>query len=187
VSIEQQRKDARPESIEIVKAWNSDTTSFPWSTYKAICRRNGAFKNREQNWNKTLTEPLMQSIGKPWAEFFNEGVAEIVEDFVESCNRSLQATITQLLFTAERLGTNPNTLAVLKAQLKNHQKRLDQVKDTTLKMIRIRQREYNRTFVPAIERGMIKVYREVADITGRGSLKKMHAKMLEYVSRTNGQ
>lgn len=179
--------NARPKSIEIVKAWNNDTTSFPWSTYKAICRRNGAFRNPEQNWNKTLTEPLMQSIGKPWADFFNQGLEEIVSDFVESCNRYLQTTITQLLYTAGRLGTNPTTLAVLRAQMKNHQKRLDQVKDTTLKMIRIRQREYNRTFVPAIERGMITVYREVADITGRGSLKKMHAKMLEYVSRTKGQ
>lgn len=187
MSVVRERVNARPESIEIVKAWNNDTTSFPWTIYKAICRRNSAFKSPEQNWNKILTEPLVRSIVKPWAAFFNQGVEEIVEDFVESCNRSLQTTITQLLYTAGRLGTNPNMLTVLRAQIKNHQKRSDQVKDHTLQFIRIRQREYNRTFVPAIERGMIAVYKEVADIKGKGSLKKMRAKMLEHVSKTKGQ
>jgi len=109
----------------------------------------------------------------------------MLDEFIQGCTRSLESYTTDFMHTARDL--DPSRVQLLVEQMRTHEKKWQMIKDGTLKIIALKQRECNRTFTPAIERSMLKVYEKCANFRGKGAFGETKKHMHFNVSKQTHQ
>lgn len=109
----------------------------------------------------------------------------MLDELIQACAKSLESYTTDFMHTAENL--DPARARLLVEQMKTHQKKWQIIKDETSRIIALKQREYNRTFTPAIERSMLTIYGECCALRGSGAFGGIKRRMLSNVSKPTHQ
>ena len=170
---------AEKQARDIVAGWHEEG-HYQWNTYKAICRRNGSYK--QHNWNRSLTRPLEDNLIVPWTRCFtgeHSALAIFLRNFSLQCCKILYNRGRQLLETMEALGSAARKR--LEDQLQKSAEAIMDLEGHALDEITIKQRELNRLATPNIEACMVNVYTRIVKQSGKGSFKRSKELMAKHV------
>ncbi|KAL8853712.1 MAG: hypothetical protein Q9221_001523 [Calogaya cf. arnoldii] len=161
---------------------------FYWSTYKAICRRNGCYTNAQgtHNFNKQLIEPMVKIIAPGWEKVFTRRVASVLNNFTKSIPAILLKFHREIEDRARKIGTGLASLAMLSHQMSVYEQVMKDAAASTKDMIITRQKDINREFTPVLEGIMQPSYEWCEAERGPGQFKRMKAHMHEHVETHQG-
>ncbi|GFF68332.1 hypothetical protein IFM62136_07245 [Aspergillus lentulus] len=149
----------------------SDRTAggYYWSTYKAICRRNGLYSNSQghHDWNAELIEPIIKAIASGWEKTFSRRINSLLQGAASDAGRLLNLSTTtlsaKLAKTALLKDVCNENLATTVAQAK----------------------EINRMFQPVIATALEPAYETCVAERGTGSFMRMKAAMVAHVEQAS--
>ncbi|KAL8652063.1 MAG: hypothetical protein Q9226_004426 [Calogaya cf. arnoldii] len=155
-----------------------------WSTYKAICRRNGCYSNAQgtHNFNEQLIEPMIKIIAPGWEKVFTRRVASVLNNFTKSIPAILLKFHREIEEPARKIGTGLASLAMLSHQMSVYEQVMKDAAASTKDMIITRQKDINRDFTPVLEGMMQPSYEWCEAERGPGQFKRMKAHMHEHVA-----
>ncbi|TAQ85772.1 hypothetical protein B7494_g5916 [Chlorociboria aeruginascens] len=161
---------------------NRAAGGYHWSTYKAICRRDGVYTNARgpHDFNQELTEPMMKLLASHWEKAFARRLPQVLEGFARSSNELLKSFHQQIESRAVQHGGIAG-VAMLHQQLQNYKAILkDSIKQMN-EVVNALQREANREFTPVIAGYLASAYAWCAAETGAGQYGRMRQHMLAHI------
>ena len=160
-------------------------SGFHWSTYKALCRREGVYssKTKQQlyNWNAALAAPMLEKIFPGWEKMFGRRLTTIMSSFAKSAFEVLTDCHREIDREARRLGVTDGGLRLLQRQIGGFSTILKAHATTVQEAIRSEQKNINREFVPVIQKALIPVYAACAKDHGTGSFARMKSAMDAHI------
>lgn len=157
-------RQARRKAVEIVVSWRT----LHWSSYKAICRRDGCANGRSgwKDFNDELSEPMKKRIANAWARCFSEAVPDAIFALLKTTNRRMESfreeAGTKLLY--QRCGASLRRILEQEADLRAGAMA---AKITCLtSQTNMTQREANREFSAAIQERMEEAYENCVNESG---------------------
>ncbi|CAF9943183.1 MAG: hypothetical protein ALECFALPRED_010769, partial [Alectoria fallacina] len=156
-----------------------------WSTYKAICRRNGIYTNGQgpHEWNVELVEPMMKLLASGWEKAFSRRSPMVMASFARNAAACLKKFHKDIEARARQIGTGIAGLHMLQQQVVNYENLLKDLSATVKDTINTNQKEINREFVPVIEQAMAAAYEACVEERGAGSFARMKAAMNSHVAQ----
>ena len=133
---------------------------YYWATYKAICRRDGAYTNSNglHDFNSQLTEPLLKHLGGGWERAFQRRLPNILRDYVGKATRILREFHRVIEDEARRQGVGLAGMSMLAQQLGNYSQSFKNVADQMVAAITEMQRTASREFTPVVREHMLPAY-----------------------------
>lgn len=155
-----------------------------WSTYKAICRRNGIYTNGQgpHEWNVELAEPMMKLLASGWEKTFSRRSPMVMASFSRNAAGCLRKFHKDIEARARQIGTGIAGLHMLQQQVGNYENLLKDLSTSVKETINNNQKEINRQFVPVIEQAMAAAYEACVEERGTGSFARMKAAMINHVT-----
>ena len=159
--------NASGDSIETALKWGSPVNredraagGLHWSSYKAVCRRNGVFTNSQglHDWNAQLTEPMIKVIAPGWEKVFTRRVQIVLNNFTRTAPAGLKSFHRDIDGRARRIGASIAGRSLLSQQTTVYEDILKDLATSTKDKIVAKQKDINREFVPVIERHMFDAY-----------------------------
>jgi GTPase Era involved in 16S rRNA processing len=139
----------------------SDRTAggYYWSTYKAICRRNGLYSNSQghHDWNAELIEPIIKAIASGWEKTFSRRINSLLQGAASDAGRLLKSFHDDIEREASQNGP-VGSLHLLSHQLRNYQALLKDVCNENLATTVAQAKEINRMFQPVIASALEPAY-----------------------------
>ncbi|KAI1208912.1 uncharacterized protein F4807DRAFT_461036 [Annulohypoxylon truncatum] len=174
--------DAAPETVT---HWGAPKNQggLAWSTYRAVCRRNGYFRGATgtHDFNQELFQPISRMMLQEWNNTFQRHVPNLFRQFSSYTSKQLdifaKATETQLQRRA-----NVAEATTLLRQVSAHKRALDQLSMTWRRNIIQAQRDSHRTFIPTIRDAMIPAYRICAAERDNGCFGRMKEVMEDHIT-----
>ncbi|KAF3491697.1 uncharacterized protein GIQ15_01214 [Arthroderma uncinatum] len=143
--------------------WNKDPKlgGIYHSTYKAICRRSGAYRNgkKAHDWNTELA-------------FINE-IPVLLETVSNTFRALIEEFNVSVMMDVKMLSENETLSQILKDQSLKYQENVNQTLQFLSTKIELKQRDLNRSFVPAIAQALENAYAEVYEYKGAGAFQRM--------------
>jgi len=171
---------AKEYASNIVRGWHGTNSYgkalYKWNTYKAICARNGSY--REQNWNESLAKPLEEILVVPWTRCFtgeDSAMAEIVSSFLQKCVNAFNYHGRLLLQAVRTLG--PTAHGMFNQQIQASLQAIMLLNGQVHGEIALKQQELNRLTIPSIETSMKSVYQNIAQDSGTGIFARSKRRM----------
>ena len=160
-----------------------------WATYKALCRRNGVFTNREglHDWNAQLTDPIIKGIAHGWERTFARRIPSVLNGLANTNGTLLNAFHKLVESRAMHNGTSIARLEMLKQQLPAYKATCKDLSTAAHTQITTRQKDINREFVPVVAAAMEQVYNDCESETGPGQYARMKAMMSRHVDGVRHQ
>ncbi|OHE94169.1 hypothetical protein CORC01_10507 [Colletotrichum orchidophilum] len=152
------------------------------STLRATFIRQGTWKLH--NFNEDLVKPIKENIAQTWANFFQFSIPSVLDNFSVSTTQRLSTFHEQVI---KQLGVHDNdhdespTIMQLNQQLKLHKEKLVRIAAQSRNGVDEAQKDASRALTPPIAEEMAPGYEECGQIHGTGSVKKMHARIQEYI------
>ena len=139
-----------------------------WATYKALCRRNGLFSNRQglHDWNAELTEPIIKNIANGWERTFSRRMPAVLNGLANKTGTLLTSFHKTVEARALRNGTSLASLDMLKQQLPNYKDTMKDLSTVAQTQIAARQKDINREFVPVVAETMKQAYNDCENESG---------------------
>jgi hypothetical protein len=139
---------------------NRNAGGYFWSTYKAICRRDGVYSNAQglHDFNLQLTEPIIKQLGSDWEKAFARRLPHVLQSFTKSTKTLLQSFHQDVQTRAVKSGTGIAGLAMLGQQLQTYERIFQDLTTQMVNVICERQRDANREFTPVIARQLLSAY-----------------------------
>jgi hypothetical protein len=133
---------------------------YYWSTYKAICRRNGVFTNGSggHDFNGQLAEPLLKHLGTGWEKAFQRRLPATLNAFTTNAERLLLDFHGAMHTHAQQQNTSLAGMSMLANQLNVYVQLFKQVANQMVAVITEMQRNANREFTPVIAARMELAY-----------------------------
>ncbi|RHZ65890.1 hypothetical protein CDV55_105488 [Aspergillus turcosus] len=156
---------------EVVADWNGNVH---WSTYRAICRRSGVWK--DYNWNRDVAHPMLEYIRSYWIRAFNKETPLHLQIFSLNAKTCLDIFHKNAVSTADESIAQQNN-AKLRRTLGTAANSLKHQVDGTELSLRTRQKTANRLFVGVIAAELEGTFWRCANEAGTGMLKRMQALM----------
>ena len=127
-----------------------------WSTYKAICRRNGVYTNGQgpHEWNAQLAEPMLRILAGGWEKTFSRRLPLVMASFSRNSSTALRNFHRDVEARARNLGSNIAGLSMLEHQVSNYENLLKDLSAVVKVTISTAQKDINREFIPVIERAV---------------------------------
>ncbi|GFF62689.1 hypothetical protein IFM60648_00689 [Aspergillus lentulus] len=164
----------------------SDRTAggYYWSTYKAICRRNGLYSNSQghHDWNAELIEPIIKAIASGWEKTFSRRINSLLQGAASDAGRLLKSFHDDIEREASQNGPVAG-LHLLSHQLRNYQALLKDVCNENLATTVAQAKEINRMFQPVIATALEPAYETCVAERGTGSFMRMKAAMVAHVEQ----
>ncbi|GFF42819.1 nuclear GTPase SLIP-GC [Aspergillus udagawae] len=164
----------------------SDRTAggYYWSTYKAICRRNGLYSNAQghHDWNAELIEPIIKAIASGWEKTFSRRINSLLQGTASDAGRLLKSFHDDIEREASQNGPVAS-LHLLSHQLRNYQALLKDVCNENLATTVAQAKEINRMFQPVIATALEPAYETCVVERGTGSFMRMKAAMVAHVEQ----
>ncbi|KAL8899294.1 MAG: hypothetical protein Q9207_006271 [Kuettlingeria erythrocarpa] len=184
---------AAGDSIQIAAKWgwpvnreNRAAGGLFWSSYKAVCRRNGVFTNGQglHDWNAQLTEPMIKLLAPGWEKVFTRRVQSVLNNFTKAAPTILKKFHRDMEDRARKIGTDLSSLSMLSHQITTYEQIFKDVAAGERDAIMTLQKDINREFTPVIERNMTPSYEGCTAECGPGSYKRMKTLMNEHVEQS---
>ena len=139
-----------------------------WATYKALCRRDGLFSNKQglHDWNAELTAPIIKNIASGWERTFSRRMPLVLSGLANKSGTLLTTFHNDVEARARRNGTSLATLQVLKQQLPTYKDTMKDLSTAAQTQIATRQKDINREFVPVVAEAMKEVYNDCENESG---------------------
>ncbi|RHZ70209.1 hypothetical protein CDV55_107798 [Aspergillus turcosus] len=155
-----------------------------WSTYKAICRRNGVYSNAQghHDWNAELIEPIIKAIASGWEKTFSRRINSLLQGAASDAGRLLKSFHDDVEREASQNGPVAS-LHLLSHQLHNYQALLKDVCNENLATTVTQAKEINRMFQPVIATALEPAYETCVVERGTGSFMRMKAAMAAHVEQ----
>lgn len=162
---------------------NRAAGGFVWSTYKAICRRDGVFTNSTgtHNFNEQLVEPVIRQLTGPWESVFARRIPGILNSLPVRAGQILMSFHNDVERRALRNGASIASFQMLKHQISTYKETLKEAMNEARGAITTKQRDINREFEPRITECMMDAYLECVLEHGPGSFRRMKNHMAEFV------
>ncbi|RHZ59709.1 uncharacterized protein CDV56_100818 [Aspergillus thermomutatus] len=164
---------------EVVADWNENVH---WSTYRAICRRSGVWK--EWNWNREVAHPMLEYIRSYWTRTFNEEIPLHLKIFSQNIKTCLDIFHKNVVSSADGSIAQQNNARLRKTLGAAADSVKHQVKKTEASL-RIRQKTANRLFVGVIAAELEEPFWRCAKEAGTGMLQRMQG-LMEREAEVNG-
>jgi len=168
-------------SVKRKPAEDAEQGGVRWNTYKALCRRNGDFKDYELN--AQLTQPIISRLSSNWERCFGRGWTAIINELVLRCTSFVDVFHAHFKKHAEELHIPLDIMTLLDNQQSNFHASLKSIATTATAQLTIRQRAVNREFTPVIAAAMNPVYIMIVAEHGMGCFKRMKQHMLGHVEK----
>ncbi|KAK4694636.1 hypothetical protein P7C71_g2978, partial [Lecanoromycetidae sp. Uapishka_2] len=141
-----------------------------WSTYKAICRRNGIYTNSQgpHEWNAQLA--------------FSRRLPMVMATFNRTTATALKKFHRDIEGRARKIGASIAGLSMLQNQVATYETTLKDYSATTKDNITAKQKDLNREFTPVIEQAMQNAYEVCVEERGTGSYARMKTAMNSHVA-----
>lgn len=142
-----------------------------WSSYKAVCRRDGVYTNASgpHEWNTQLSAPMMKVLSPGWEKMFSRRTPVVMANFVKLANGLIKTFHQDTDSRACKIGLGLAGLHGLKQQLSVHENILKDVSREAAEFVNNTQKEINREFVPSIQEAMTVAYQQCVAEHGPGS------------------
>ncbi|KAI0889628.1 uncharacterized protein GGS22DRAFT_182973 [Annulohypoxylon maeteangense] len=153
-----------------------------WSTYRAVCRRNGYFEGATgiNNFNQDLFRPMSRTIIQRWDNTFQNRVPNTFREFVARNKNELDRFHVALNAQFQKR-TDIAKFTALLGQVSTYKRSVHQLSIHWRKQITMVQRDANRQFIPAIRTAMLPAYQICAVEQGPGCLDRMKVVMDRHV------
>ncbi|KAI4596491.1 hypothetical protein KJ359_005245 [Pestalotiopsis sp. 9143b] len=176
---------AEAAAIAIAEGWSNKSTEggMHFQTYRATCRREGAFSGSKgyRNLNEELLHPLKVSLAKAWDRSFTKVVPRALEKFsVDS--REILGDFHSTYNTHMDSRLNALDMNLLQSQIQIRQQAFKDVTEVFKAKVETFQKDANRQFTPVIMRTLAQAYSDVRQETGLGSFIRMKEAMLRHVT-----
>lgn len=190
-SIETAISNATKDAVETAFKWGAPVNredrpkgGLHWSTYKAICRRNGIYTNGQgpHEWNAQLAEPMMKILASGWEKTFARRLPMVMATFGRKAASQLKKFHSDIESRARKIGSSIAGLSMLQHQISTYESILKDLSNSAKDTINTKQKDINREFVPVIERAMIMAYEQCVNESGTGSFARMKAHMNSHVA-----
>ncbi|KAJ3188421.1 hypothetical protein HDU85_005572 [Gaertneriomyces sp. JEL0708] len=160
---------------------------YPYSTYKAVCRRDGVFEGGKYghiDFNTDLANPMLNAVSSPWHHIMNIRVPRLLvcwkadhvqlayEKFLDHLRREVQRRPAQF----------PSNMADLLQHLQaGLTSKCEQQVQYVGDLIREVQKDITRQIVPTVQGQMLGAYKAANSVTGPGAFERMKGHIQEHV------
>ncbi|KAG2164356.1 hypothetical protein JADG_004095 [Aureobasidium aubasidani] len=172
-------------ALPISQGWGAHKSQggLPWSTYKAVVRRQGVWTGSLglSDFNAQLTEPVYKTLGNGWEKAFHRRLPQILKACSKGFANDLRAFHTTIEKHSFSHGGNPR-LGLLAQQLTNYEAVFSDLANRMVDLINERQRDINREFTPNVCNSMLTIYNTCAAEVGPGQFNRMKAYMNNHVT-----
>ncbi|PYI07210.1 hypothetical protein BO78DRAFT_417847 [Aspergillus sclerotiicarbonarius CBS 121057] len=169
---------------QTVSRWNAPVKEggLHWQTYRATCRRNGVF--RDKNMNKELAEPMLDKIVVGWQRAFEILIPPRFQELGKSMDKYLH------LFHKDAIDPQKEIVAdeakmMLDGTVRAYQESIRQMLEQPQSYLKSQQKENSRMISDVIAINLYRVYQECAAQTGQGTLAKMRD-IMQHHAEVNG-
>ncbi|KAL3424847.1 tat pathway signal sequence, partial [Phlyctema vagabunda] len=158
---------------------------YYWSTYKAICRRDGVYSNAQglHDLNNQLTEPIMRHLANHWEKVFARKLPQVLQGFTRKSKALLSAFHREIEVRTRNNGSSVAGLAMLAQQLRTYEATFAHLTTEMTEAINNWQKDSNREFVPVIAENLASAYEWCASETGGGQYARMKEHMNTHVEQ----
>ncbi|MCJ1387289.1 hypothetical protein MMC18_000130 [Xylographa bjoerkii] len=158
---------------------------YYWSSYKAVCRRNGVYSNAQgpHDWNQALSDPMLKVLAGGWERTFTRRSPAVLSGLAKNAGNLFKAFHRDIDARARKIGASVAGLHMLQQQLQVYEDIFKDLAATTKESINNQQKDINREFVPVIEEAMGEAYEICTNERGPGSYARMKAAMNTHVLR----
>ncbi|KAI9753132.1 MAG: Protein kinase C signaling pathway involved MAPKK protein [Chaenotheca gracillima] len=162
---------------------NRSAGGIHWSTYRAICRRDGLYAGStgKFDFNGQLVEPLIKVLTTGWEKTFVRRIPAVMSTFSKSCGDLLKAFHKDIDKRARKHGTSIASLQMLLQQMGTYEAIFKDLAVALLDRINAEQREINREFTPVICAAMETAYSRCVEERGTGSFARMKQSMMTHI------
>ncbi|MCJ1384792.1 hypothetical protein MMC17_007910 [Xylographa soralifera] len=156
-----------------------------WSSYKAVCRRNGIYSNAQgpHDWNQALSDPMLKVLAGGWERTFTRRSPAVLSGLAKNAGNLFKAFHRDIDARARKTGASVAGLHMLQQQLQVYEDIFKDLSATTKESIDNQQKDINREFVPVIEKAMAEAYEVCTNERGSGSYARMKTAMNAHVER----
>ncbi|KAL9577290.1 MAG: hypothetical protein Q9212_006460 [Teloschistes hypoglaucus] len=154
-----------------VKADDKKTPGgYPYSVYKAFCRRNGDYKSLEHNWNEALAGPFVKKMTSEWEHVFGNRVPEALNSL-----RSIATRMLRVFHEAQVIQARSEypTVVDMDPQIATYIARIEDAVTACQSSIDAKQKEISRLPVVEMKEAMIPTYKACSNRRGVDSFKWM--------------
>ncbi|EXF84427.1 hypothetical protein CFIO01_02742 [Colletotrichum fioriniae PJ7] len=151
-------------------------------TLKATFRRNGIWKSN--NFNEDLLRPITDNLTETWANFFQFSIPGVLDSFSVSATHRLGAfheDVMKQLGIQDYDHDDSPTIVQLNRQLDLHKSKIVRLAAQSRMGVDDAQKDANRALTTPVAEAMTPGYEECAQMRGNGSVKKIKARIEEYV------
>ena len=161
--------DAEKKAMGTVTHWGSPVDrsnrprgGYPYSTYKAICRRNGIYANRQgaYDWNEQLLAPMISKITSGWNYMFATKISSLLSAFAQELSNLLKKFHESIDALVTKARIEPIEMTMLRDQLSSYQDLCKGFSKFVGEQANEQQKEINRKFICAIQSSMTRAYEE---------------------------
>ncbi|KAL1861640.1 hypothetical protein Daus18300_008756 [Diaporthe australafricana] len=155
-----------------------------WGTYKAACRRLGAWHGRTglKDFNADLFEPISRSMAGNWERTFQRRIPADLETFMRTVKDIIQAFHSDVVANVRSAAANPVGLNMLNQQIRMHVASLQVHPSFISDKVTDAQRDASRGFTPVIAAAMETAYDSCAEEEGAGTFARMKRTMESHVT-----
>ena len=168
-------RDAEKKALVTVAHWgslvdrsNRTKGGHPYSTYKAVCRRDGVFANRcgTYDWNEQLLSPMTSKIASGWNCMFTTKLPSLLAAFAREIGDLLKDFHQGVDILTRETGTGQVEVTMLRDQLLGYQDICKDLSSHIGEQVNKQQKEINRQFICAIQLSMKRAYEESSQKSG---------------------
>lgn len=149
-------------AVDTASGWGAHKSmgGMFWTTYKATCRRGGAYKGAAgpHDFNAELLEPISRHLVTGWERVFRNRVPVILEEFAKESCKLLNVFHQEVVDRAKERDANGTGLGMLAKQIAAHCRTLNGVPKNIGATITELQRDASREFTPVIGAAMNDAY-----------------------------
>lgn len=131
-----------------------------WTTYKATCRRGGAYAGAAgpHDFNAELLEPISRHLATGWERVFQNRIPVILGEFAKLSSKLLDVFHKEVADRAKGRDANGTGIGILAKQIAGHCRTLNDVPKNVNATITELQRDASREFAPVIVKAMNDAY-----------------------------
>ncbi|KAL8959682.1 MAG: hypothetical protein Q9193_003492 [Seirophora villosa] len=155
---------------------------YHWSTYQAICRRDGVL--RTDDWNNALAEPMMKKIAPGWEKMFSQRVPSILKRYACRAFQVLNECHDKIVRDARAVPIGEAGLKMLQGLVRGYCTVFEMHATDVQSSLKSAQRKFNRKFVPVIQEYLHPAYVACAKERGYKSFARMKSTMEHHVEQT---
>jgi hypothetical protein len=163
-----------------------DAGGIHYSTYKAVCRRNGVYKSPtagHRDFNADLMDPILRRGATAWERAFQRRLPKALQAYTNDAGKVLTSFHSKIEERARFNGVGLASLSMLKASIARYEQMFQAVAVDLLTAMQEAQKDANREFVPIISQFMSQAYDLCTNERGTGSFMRMKDHMVGHVDR----